>query len=153
MKKLPSHFCVLPWSHAVINSNGNISPCSRFYEDQILGNMKSDTFNEAWNGPKMEAFRSEVLSEKAPAALSLSVKPAAKVPPEKLITLGKRGDLHARRLAAETILDPEVTKKLFETIGPRYKERNGGYTRLLKVGARAGDAAPIVIMELVDRES
>ena len=72
---------------------------------------------------------------------------------EKLITLAKRGDLHARRLAMETILDPDVTKKLFETLGPRYKERAGGYTRMFKVGPRKGDAAPIVIMELVDREA
>ncbi len=71
---------------------------------------------------------------------------------EKLITLAKRGDVHARRLAAETILDPKVTKKLFETLGPRYTDRAGGYTRLFKVGPRFGDAAPIVIMELVDRE-
>ena len=72
---------------------------------------------------------------------------------EKLITLAKRGDLHARRLASETILDPDVTKRLFETLGPRYKERPGGYTRILKVGPRLGDAAPVVIMELVDREA
>jgi large subunit ribosomal protein L17 len=72
---------------------------------------------------------------------------------EKLITLGKRGDLHARRLAAATILDPEVTKKLFDTLGPRYKEKAGGYTRLYKVGPRHGDGAPVVVMELVDRES
>jgi large subunit ribosomal protein L17 len=71
---------------------------------------------------------------------------------EKLITLAKRGDVHARRIAAETILDPKVTKKLFETLGPRYKERAGGYTRVFKVGPRLGDAAPVVIMELVDRE-
>jgi len=72
---------------------------------------------------------------------------------EKLITLAKRGDLHARRIAAKTILDPKVTRQLFETLGPRYKERPGGYTRLFKVGPRLGDAAPVVIMELVDRES
>lgn len=71
---------------------------------------------------------------------------------EKLITLAKRGDVHARRIAAQTILDPKVTKKLFETLGPRYKERAGGYTRVFKVGPRLGDAAPVVIMELVDRE-
>ncbi len=71
---------------------------------------------------------------------------------EKLITLAKRGDVHARRIAAETILDPSVNKKLFETLGPRYKERAGGYTRVFKVGPRPGDAAPVVIMELVDRE-
>jgi len=72
---------------------------------------------------------------------------------EKMITLGKRGDLHARRLASQTLMDPAVTKKLFETLGPRYKERKGGYTRLFKVGPRLGDAAPVVIMELVDREA
>jgi large subunit ribosomal protein L17 len=72
---------------------------------------------------------------------------------EKLITLAKRGDVHARRLAAATIFDPKVTKKLFETLGPRYKDRAGGYTRVFKVGPRLGDAAPIVIMELVDREA
>lgn len=72
---------------------------------------------------------------------------------EKMITLGKRGDVHARRLAAKTITDPAVTKKLFEKLGPRYKERAGGYTRLFKVGPRHGDAAPVVIMELVDREA
>lgn len=72
---------------------------------------------------------------------------------EKLITLAKRGGIAARRLANRTITDPDVTKKLFESIGPRYKERAGGYTRLFKVGPRLGDAAPIVILELVDRES
>ncbi len=71
---------------------------------------------------------------------------------EKLITLAKRGDIHSRRLAARTITDPDVTKKLFETLGTRYKERPGGYTRLFKVGPRLGDAAEVVIMELVDRE-
>ncbi|MGE5140612.1 MAG: 50S ribosomal protein L17 [Rudaea sp.] len=71
---------------------------------------------------------------------------------EKLITLAKRGDVHARRLANRTLLDKKVSEKLFETLGPRYKERPGGYTRLLKLGPRAGDAAPMVILELVDRE-
>ncbi len=72
---------------------------------------------------------------------------------EKLITLAKRGDLHARRLAVRTLLDKDVTAKLFDTLGPRYKERAGGYTRILKLGPRHGDAAPVVIMELVDREA
>lgn len=71
---------------------------------------------------------------------------------EKLITLAKRGDVHARRLANRTLLDKKVSEKLFETLGPRYKERPGGYTRLFKLGPRAGDAAPMVILELVDRE-
>ena len=82
-------------------------------------------------------------------AKAKAIRPEA----EKLITLAKRGDVHARRLAAETITDPEVTKKLFETLGTRYKERAGGYTRILKVGPRHGDAAPVVIMELVEREA
>ncbi len=78
---------------------------------------------------------------------------AVRADAEKMITLAKRGDVHSRRLAAKTITDPEVTKKLFETLGPRYKERAGGYTRMFKVGPRLGDAAPVVIMELVDREA
>ncbi len=71
---------------------------------------------------------------------------------EQLITLAKRGDVHARRTAQRTVLDKKVAAKLFETLGPRYKERPGGYTRLLKLGPRQGDAAPMVILELVDRE-
>jgi large subunit ribosomal protein L17 len=78
---------------------------------------------------------------------------AVRADAEKMITLGKRGTVYARRLAAETITDPDVTKKLFETLGPRYKERKGGYTRVYKLGPRHGDAAPIVIMELVEREA
>lgn len=68
---------------------------------------------------------------------------------EKMITLAKKGDLHSRRLAAEVITEPEVLQKLFDSIAGRYKERNGGYTRILKVGPRRGDAAPMVILELV----
>ncbi len=69
---------------------------------------------------------------------------------EKLITLAKRGDLHARRLAARTIRDKEILKKLFEDIGPRYTERNGGYTRITKLGTRFGDGAPMAVIELVE---
>jgi len=72
---------------------------------------------------------------------------------EKLVTLAKRGDLHARRLVAARIRDEAMTKKLFETIGPRYKERNGGYTRVLKAGFRFGDNAPLAVIELVDRDT
>jgi len=72
---------------------------------------------------------------------------------EKLVTLAKRGDLHARRLVAARIRDEAMTKKLFETIGPRYKERAGGYTRVLKAGFRFGDNAPLAVIELVDRDT
>jgi large subunit ribosomal protein L17 len=71
---------------------------------------------------------------------------------DRLITLGKRGDLHARRLAAARIPDGAVVSKLFETLGPRYAERNGGYTRVIRAGFRYGDAAPMAIIELVDRD-
>ena len=71
---------------------------------------------------------------------------------DKLITLAKRGDLHARRLAAAQIRQEPAVKKLFDTLGDRYKERNGGYTRVLKAGFRYGDMAPMAIIELVDRD-
>ena len=71
---------------------------------------------------------------------------------EKLITLGKRGDLHARRQAISQMRDIEIVKKLFEVIGPRYKDRNGGYTRVLKAGIRYGDAASMAVIELVERD-
>ena len=71
---------------------------------------------------------------------------------EKLVTLGKRGDLHARRQAIAQIRDVKMVKKLFEVIGPRYKDRNGGYTRVLKAGFRHGDSAPAAVIEFVDRD-
>ena len=71
---------------------------------------------------------------------------------EKLVTLGKRGDLHARRQAIAEIRDIPMVKKLFEVIGPRYKERNGGYTRIMKAGFRHGDNAPVAVIEFVDRD-
>src|SRR4051812_26765553 len=71
---------------------------------------------------------------------------------EKLVTLGKRGDLHARRLAVAEIRDIAMVKKLFDVIGPRYKDRNGGYTRVLKAGFRYGDNAARAVIEFVDRD-
>ena len=71
---------------------------------------------------------------------------------EKLITLGKRGDLHARRQAVAQIRDVAMVKKLFEVLGPRYKDRKGGYTRVLKAGFRYGDSAPVAVIEFVDRD-
>ena len=71
---------------------------------------------------------------------------------ERLITLGKRGDLHARRLAHARLRDEAMTKKLFEVLGPRYEERAGGYCRIMKAGFRYGDSAPMAVIELVDRD-
>lgn len=68
---------------------------------------------------------------------------------DRLIQLGKRGDLHARRLAYKTIRDQDILNKLFHEIAPKYISRNGGYTRVLKNGFRKGDAAPVSIIELV----
>src|SRR6185295_17999519 len=71
---------------------------------------------------------------------------------EKLVTLGKRGDLHARRQAIAQVRDVAMVKKLFDVLGPRYKERKGGYTRVLKAGYRYGDNAPVAVIEFVDRD-
>ncbi len=70
---------------------------------------------------------------------------------EKMITLGKRGDLHARRNALKVVRDKAVTAKLFDELADRYRDRPGGYTRIIKLGNRAGDAAPVSLIELVDR--
>ncbi len=74
----------------------------------------------------------------------------ARVVAEKLITFAKRGDLHARRMAARKLFEPAVLQKLFEEIGPRYAERPGGYTRIMRLGPRKGDNAELAILELVD---
>jgi large subunit ribosomal protein L17 len=72
---------------------------------------------------------------------------------EKLVTLGKRGGLHARRQAVSELRDPAMVKKLFDVLGPRYKDRSGGYTRVLKAGFRYGDSAPVAVIEFVDRDT
>lgn len=68
---------------------------------------------------------------------------------EKMITLAKRGDLHARRQVLAFVIEKEVVKNVFEEIAPKYQDRNGGYTRMYKLGPRRGDAAPMVILELI----
>ncbi len=91
-----------------------------------------------------ELFRHERI--KTTVAKAKAIRPLA----EKLITLGKRGDLHARRLAAARLNDPLVVKKLFDELAPRYENRPGGYTRILKLGRRQGDGAEMAIIELVE---
>jgi large subunit ribosomal protein L17 len=71
---------------------------------------------------------------------------------EKLVTLGKRGDLHCRRQAIAAIRDAALVRKLFDVLAPRYKDRHGGYTRVLKAGFRYGDNAPMAVIEFVDRD-
>jgi large subunit ribosomal protein L17 len=72
---------------------------------------------------------------------------------EKLITLGKRGNLHARRQAIAVLGDAKLAAKLFDTLAPRYAKRNGGYTRVLKAGFRYGDASPMAVIEFVERDT
>ena len=72
---------------------------------------------------------------------------------EKLVTLAKRGDLHARRIAISRVRDVEQVGKLFSSIGPRYADRNGGYIRIMKAGFRHGDNAPVAVIEFVDRDT
>jgi large subunit ribosomal protein L17 len=69
---------------------------------------------------------------------------------DRLVTLGKRGDLHARRQALQVVRSTDIVRKLFDDIAPRFAERRGGYTRVLRLGYRAGDAAAMAIIELVD---
>lgn len=71
---------------------------------------------------------------------------------EKMVTLSKRDDLHARRQAYSKLPEEQWAQKLFDVLGPRYKERNGGYTRVLKAGFRHGDNAPMAVIEFVDRD-
>lgn len=71
---------------------------------------------------------------------------------EKLVTLAKKGDLSSRRLAIARTRDKEMTKKLFDILGPRYKDRQGGYIRIMKAGFRYGDNAPMAVIEFVDRD-
>ena len=71
---------------------------------------------------------------------------------EKIITLGKRGDLHARRQAMSQLRDEDMVKKLFAVLGPRYQSRQGGYLRIMKAGFRYGDNAPMAVIEFVDRD-
>jgi large subunit ribosomal protein L17 len=88
----------------------------------------------------LKAGRIETTAARAAAIRSLS---------EKMITLAKRGDLHARRQALTFLLDEDVVTSLFEKIGPKMEGREGGYTRIIQKGPRRGDGAPMVIMELV----
>ena len=83
---------------------------------------------------------------------TLAKAKAMRSPAEKMITLGKRGDLHARRQALSFIQSKDVVHELFDTIAAKYAEREGGYTRILKLGPRKGDAAPMAIIELVEEE-
>ena len=91
-----------------------------------------------------ELFRHEQI--RTTEAKAKAIRPQA----ERLISLAKRGDLHARRMAARDVQDPEILRKLFDEIKERFEDREGGYTRVYKLGPRKGDAAPVVLISLVE---
>ena len=91
-----------------------------------------------------ELFRHEQI--RTTEAKAKAIRPQA----ERLISLAKRGDLHARRMAARDVQDPEILRKLFDEIAERFEDREGGYTRVYKLGPRKGDAAPVVLISLVE---
>ena len=91
-----------------------------------------------------ELFRHEPI--RTTEAKAKAIRPQA----ERLISLAKRGDLHARRMAARDVQDPEILRKLFDEIAERFEDREGGYTRVYKLGPRKGDAAPVVLISLVE---
>jgi len=106
-----------------------------------------------WRGLITDLFRYDRIS--TTDAKARSVRGEA----EHLITIAKRSmgeggnAVHARRLAARTITDPQITKRLFDEVAPRYLERQGGYTRIVKIGPRLGDGAEMVVLELVEAEA
>ena len=100
----------------------------------LLGNLASQLFQH-------ERIRTTEAKAKA-------LRPLA----EHLITFAKRGDVHARRQVLKTVPDRDIVHKLFSEIGPRYSDRKGGYTRILKLGQRPGDGAPMALIELVPEE-
>ena len=104
------------------------------HERQLLGTLAAQLFTH-------ERIRTTEAKAKA-------LRPLA----EHLITFAKRGDVHARRQVLKTVPDRDVVHKLFSEIGPRFGERNGGYTRILKLGQRKGDAAPMALIELLPEE-
>lgn len=96
-------------------------------------------------------FRNMVTSLFAAERIETTEAKAKEVQPiaEKMVTLAKRGDLHARRQAASYMMNEDAVKKLFDVIGPRYVDKAGGYTRIVKLGNRKGDAAPMALLELI----
>lgn len=104
--------------------------------------------NTAHRKAKLRNLVTDLLREGRISTTDTRAKEAGRIA-EKMITLAKRGDLHARRQVLSFVYDETVVTKLFEEIAPKYAERNGGYTRILKLGPRRGDCAEVVFLELV----
>ena len=103
------------------------------------------------SGQRKALFRNLVTDFLRNGHIKTTIHKAKEIRPiaEKMVTYGKKGTLNDRRLAASFITDPKVVKKIFDEIGPKYKDRPGGYTRISRIGTRAGDAAEMAIIELV----
>lgn len=103
------------------------------------------------SGPRRALLRSQVTALLKEERIEVTAGKAKAIRPlaEKMITLAKRGDLHARRQVASFVLDEDVVKRLFDWTGPRMEGRDGGYTRIIPLGPRRGDSAPMVLLELV----
>ncbi len=103
------------------------------------------------SGPRRALLRGLVTSFLRSGSITTTAAKASAIRPlaEKMITLGKKGDLHSRRQALAFLLDEDVVTELFEKIGPKMEGRDGGYTRTIPIGPRRGDSAPMVILELV----
>ena len=104
------------------------------------------------SGPRRAMFRIMVTDLLRHGQMKTTIAKAKEIGPlaEKMVTLGKKGTLHDRRQAAAFITDKSVLKSVFDDIAPRFKERAGGYTRITRLGVRAGDAAEMALIELVD---
>jgi len=115
--------------------------------------MKGRKLNRTSTHRKL-LFRNQAISLIEHEQITTTLAKAKEMKPiaDKLITLGKKGDLHARRQAQSILQNDAAVKKLFDTLAPRYESRQGGYTRVLKAGFRFGDSAPVGIIELVDRD-
>lgn len=109
-------------------------------------NRKSGHRRSMFSNMAKSLIRNEQITTTLPKAKDL--RPLV----EKLVTLGKKGDLHSRRQAISFLQDVKVVDKLFAVLADRYKERNGGYIRVLKAGFRYGDNAPMAVIEFVDRD-
>lgn len=105
------------------------------------------------SGPRRALLRGLVTSFLRSESIETTAARAAAIRPlaEKMVTLAKRGDMHARRQALAFLLDEDVVTKLFDIIGPKMEDREGGYTRVIQKGPRRGDGAPMVILELISK--
>jgi large subunit ribosomal protein L17 len=120
-------------------------------DEDMRHNVKGRKLNRTASHRKM-MYRNMITSLFKHERITTTVPKAkeVRIVAEKMITFAKKGDLHSRRMAARKVMEPGILQKLFEEIGPRYADRAGGYTRIMRLGPRKGDNAELAILELVD---